>query len=374
MSVINRMLLELDERHDTSVQDRLPGIVRAVPAHLPSTPNRTRVLLLLLMLAVVFAALWFWWQDADKAKPNVRPATTAPAAPTLQTEPTTPDTLQLQAAATLDAIPAPAATDDVHPIVVAPTLIPAPPPGAASKSAKPETDKPHKANPKFLLPAHEDNNETAIRKRPASDRGSDNAAGIKHVSKEQQADFRYREALALVAQGRRQDAQTALEEALRLDPKHLAARQALLGIFLLDKRYAQAEQVLRDGLRLNHATAPLATALASIQLERGDPAAALATIEEYAAQAGNNAEFCGVHAALLQRLGRHAEAIPQFQAALKMQAKRANWLMGLGISLQAEKRYAEAEQAFTHARAGNGLTPELNAFVDQRLQQVRQAQ
>jgi len=146
-----------------------------------------------------------------------------------------------------------------------------------------------------------------------------------------------------------------------------------LGIYLPDKRYTQAEQVLRDGLRLNHAVAPLATALAGVQLERDDPAAALATIEEYAPQAAGNAEFQGIHAALLQRLGRHAEAITQLQAALKMQPKRANWLMGLGISLQAEKRYAEAEQAFTRARAGNGLTPELQAFVDQRLQQVRQA-
>jgi len=373
MSVINRMLLELDERHDTTVQERLPGMVRAVPARLPSTPNRTRALLLLLLLAVLFAALWFWWNSpwrmADSAKPSAHPLRPVPA---VQPAPAAPETLQLQAAAALDTPPAPASADGVSPIIAAPTPIPTPPtapPKPSIKPAKPDADAPNKSAPKILLKARDEAAEAESKAHPAAD----NSAGIKRVSKEQQTDFHYRQALSLVAQGRTQDAQAALEETLRLDPKHLAARQALLGIYLPDKRYTQAEQVLRDGLRLNHAVAPLATALAGVQLERDDPAAALATIEEYAPQAAGNAEFQGIHAALLQRLGRHAEAITQFQAALKMQPKRANWLMGLGISLQAEKRYAEAEQAFTRARAGNGLTPELQAFVDQRLQQVRQA-
>ena len=81
-----------------------------------------------------------------------------------------------------------------------------------------------------------------------------------------------------------------------------------------------------------------------------------------------------MHAAILQRAGRHAEAIQQFQAALRIQANQANWLMGLGISLQAEKRFADAELAYTRARANPGLSAELQVFIDQRLQQVRQPQ
>jgi MSHA biogenesis protein MshN len=45
----------------------------------------------------------------------------------------------------------------------------------------------------------------------------------------------------------------------------------------------------------------------------------------------------------------------------------------LGISLQTEKRYAEAEQAYGRARAANTLAPDLQAFVEQRLKQVQQA-
>jgi len=43
--------------------------------------------------------------------------------------------------------------------------------------------------------------------------------------------------------------------------------------------------------------------------------------------------------------------------------------MGLGISLQAERRNTEARTAFTRARQA-GLTPELLGFVERRLGQM----
>jgi MSHA biogenesis protein MshN len=44
--------------------------------------------------------------------------------------------------------------------------------------------------------------------------------------------------------------------------------------------------------------------------------------------------------------------------------------MGLGISLQAENRLQEAKEAFSRAKMSNTLTPELQAFVDQKLAQL----
>ena len=79
-----------------------------------------------------------------------------------------------------------------------------------------------------------------------------------------------------------QEAQTALEEILRLDPRNLSARQVLLGIHVEAKRYGQAEQLLQEGLQLNIAPASQAVSLARVQFERGDQAAALATLEKYA--------------------------------------------------------------------------------------------
>lgn len=362
MSVINRMLQELEERHDDAVQKRLPGVVRAVPARLPVT-SRWPWVVLIAGLAVLLGVLG--WQLAATWK--MKPA--APLPPMVITPP--PQKIvaepQLKSADSLKPLP--------EPVVEA--ALPAPEePAPKAQPVKPI--EPKSASTKFIAGAKNepatilaDKPEAVAKTKPSAE--PVNAAGFKQVSKEQRTENRYREALSLISQGRMSDAQAALEEILRLDPRNLNARQVLLGMHVEAKRYAQAEQLLQEGLQLNLAPASQAMSLARVQFERGDQAAALATLEKYAPQAGNQGEYHGFHAALLQRAGRHAEAIAQFQAALKTHPNQANWLMGLGISLQAEKHYPEAEQAYLRARASNALSADLQAFVEQRLRQVQQA-
>jgi MSHA biogenesis protein MshN len=45
--------------------------------------------------------------------------------------------------------------------------------------------------------------------------------------------------------------------------------------------------------------------------------------------------------------------------------------MGLGISLQAESRVPEAQEAYGRAKASNTLSPALLAYVDQKLNQLK---
>lgn len=355
MSVINRMLQELEERHDDAVQKRVPGIVRAVPARLPAS-RRSWFWLTVLGLAVLVGGLA--WQLTMSWKKNIAlpppVATTPPPLPI--TEP------QLKAAANL--APLPESVPD------APAL-PAPDePAPVVQQAKPAVAKTPPAT--ILVKAKPDTAEAV--EAPAKPKPAEpvNPAAYKQVSREQRTENRYREALAMISQGRMADAQAALEDILRAEPRNLNARQVLLGMHVEAKRYSLAEQLLQEGLQLNLAPASQAVALARVQFERGDQAAALATLEKYAPQAGGSGEYHSFYAALLQRAGRHADAITEFQLALRTHPNQANWLMGLGLSLQAEKRYPEAEQAYARARAGNALTPDLQAFVEQRLRQVQQ--
>jgi MSHA biogenesis protein MshN len=109
--------------------------------------------------------------------------------------------------------------------------------------------------------------------------------------------------------------------------------------------------------------------LARLQLEKGGPAA-LDTLLATLPYAGNNAEYQGFLAGVLQRDQRHAEAAQHYRDALTLAPNNAVWWMGLGISLQAEQHLPEAREAYTQARVKGGLTPELKAFVERRLEQL----
>lgn len=193
---------------------------------------------------------------------------------------------------------------------------------------------------------------------------------MKSMSPQQQALFHYQKALSFFQQGRVAEARSGLEEALKLDPHHLAARQALAGLMVEQRQYHQAELLMQDGLNLNTEQYGFAMALARLQVERGDIRAALDTLHKSLPSAIDNAGYQAFLAALLQRAEQHKKAIEHYQAALHLASSGA-WQMGLGISLQAEGRLAEAQEAFGQAKISNELGPDLSTFVEQRLRMIK---
>jgi MSHA biogenesis protein MshN len=175
----------------------------------------------------------------------------------------------------------------------------------------------------------------------------------------------------LLNQGRVAEAIDGYMAALRQDPGHAAARQALVSLLLENRRIGEAQQFLQEGLNLHPERTAYAILLARIQVARGDVKGAHELLRKYAGGAANDAEYHAFDAALLQRLGRHKEAVASYQAALRLAPRTALWLMGMGISLQAENDEAAALDAFQRAKAAGGLSPELMAFVDQRMKQLQ---
>jgi len=152
----------------------------------------------------------------------------------------------------------------------------------------------------------------------------------------------------------------------------MGARQALVGLLLENKRIDEAQQYLQEGLNLNPDRFTYALLLARIQVERGDLQGAHDMLSKHAGSAAGDADYHAFDAALLQRLGRHKEAVAGYQAALKLAPRSGVWWMGLGISLQADSRNADALGAFRQAKSVGGLTPDLLAFIDQRMKQLQQ--
>lgn len=188
------------------------------------------------------------------------------------------------------------------------------------------------------------------------------------VTSQQQGENAYKRALVSLQEGRVHDAMAGLEQAVFAYPRHDAARQALVGLLLEARRHEEAMRHLQLGLGLDPKQQQMAMLLARLQIERGGPA--VETLMRTLPYAGNNPDYLAFLAGALQKAQRHREAVEQYQAALRLMPQNGVWWMGMGISLQADKRSTEAVDAYQRAKASGSLSPELVSFVERRLAQL----
>lgn len=197
------------------------------------------------------------------------------------------------------------------------------------------------------------------------------AKQVRELTPAERAENEFRKATLAVQQGRRGDAQAGFEQALQIDARHAAARQALIAVLLDARRDGEALRRAREGLDLDPRQIGFAMILARLQLEKKELGSAIETLERSRPHAADRADYLAFLAALLQRDGRHKEAVEQYVLALQKAPDNGLWWMGMGISLQAEQRKPEALEAFQRARASRNLSPDLLAFVDGRMAQLK---
>jgi MSHA biogenesis protein MshN len=190
------------------------------------------------------------------------------------------------------------------------------------------------------------------------------------ISLQQQADNEFRRAYQLMRQGRNSEALAGYEAALLLDAGHELARQSMVSLLLEKKRNTDAERALQEGLQNNPQQATFAMLLARLQVERNALPLALETLLHTLPYAEKQPDYLAFVAALQQRQNRHKEAIDYYQKALQLKPQAGVWLMGMGISLRAEQRNADAREAFKRALDSNTLSAELQSFVTQQLKEL----
>lgn len=186
----------------------------------------------------------------------------------------------------------------------------------------------------------------------------------------QRAEGEYRRALVSLQEGRLNETMDALEQALKYNPGHDAARQTLVGLLIEAKRLDDAMRQLQLGLTQDVRQPALAMLLARLQIERGGNG--IDTLLRTLPYAANDADYHAFLAAALARQQRHREAAEQYVLAVRGAPANGVWWMGLGISLEADKRNPEALEAFQKAAGSGILSPELQVFVARRIRQLGQ--
>lgn len=376
MSLINDMLRDLDRRQ--GVTGALPNEVRPLP---PDRAGSIAQPLALVLVGVLAVAGWLHFVEmsprtpAPVAAPASQPSAPsairplpppAPVAMPVTVEPgpvrevvAVPEGLRLDA--TLSHVPAAAAPpgkpltemakgSPATPKVTDPVVRPIPP--AADKAARTPVAKPVPAEPP----------------QGASGRIEKHA---RVETPKERAEQYYRKAYSQLSTGRMDEAVSLLRSALAEDAAHVSARLALAGALSQSGRAEESLALLSEGLQLDPSRPALALSAARLLVAKGNFDGAVKVLTHAAPSARTDAEFRAFHAAVLQRLTLHKDAVAEYQAALRLVPQAGVWWMGLGISLEADGRGAEAREAFQRARASGALSAELDRFVEQKLRQLQ---
>jgi MSHA biogenesis protein MshN len=189
------------------------------------------------------------------------------------------------------------------------------------------------------------------------------------LSAEQRADNAYRDAAALLRQGAALEAQKSLRQALADQPTHLEARLLYAQVLQGEGRSSDAKAVLTEGITLKPQAFAFHAALAQMQLLGRETEQAVTTLERGLLAAGDNAAYHALLATALQQQAHHTEAVAHYVIALRQQPDSSNWLVGLGVSLQAQGQLSSAAEAYQRA-LDLGLPASLSQFARDRLQQV----
>lgn len=368
MSVINQVLSQLEQR---GVQD-VAGQVRPVSVARPPDHRKLLWIAFAVLVSVLLGILlgnWLSHRSVTKVTRSPAPA----VAPVMLSSPTLASAaLVVSAVASVTSTVSSVSPVSVVSSVVAAVAAPVMPPAFATVIEKPtlksahlaksdKSDKPAKLDKPPKLP------KPKIVALPAPEIPPPVNLPTKKISAEQQAEAAFHQAIATMQQGKIAEALAGFETVLSLNPAHEAARQTWVALLLENKRGTEAERVLEAGLLQNPQQVSFAMLLARLQVERGALSAGLNTLETVQPYAKEQADYQAFFAALLQRQGRHEDAVSHYQRALQQIPNHGVWLMGMGISLQALLRPVDAKDAFQRALNSQTLTPELQGFVLQRI-------
>lgn len=383
MSLINKMLQDLERRHGAAeLAHPLAGGVQAAPgARAPGTRTVLWGAALVLGTSALAAA---WTARAPQGGATalaamspialVQSAATARVADAPAPEfvpPAMPEIATAQPLASLASVTPITPITPLAPVargeLGAPVLAPAQP--EADTAAAPVVPTPavlkKLSQPSAVHAAADLHHTASLGLAAAPDKPG------KRFTTRQQVENLYKQALAQLQQGHGKDAQQSLQQILAQDADHAKARQLLASLLVEADALETAAALLREGLQRSPGQAVFSMALARIQVELGNTDLAVETMAQGVQAAAAEPHYHAFYAALLQRAKRHDEAAQHYLLALRSDPAMPNWLVGVGIALQAVGKNRDAAEAFTRARDGGLLNTALMGFVEQRLRQLQ---
>ena len=368
MSLINQMLTDLEARRGGKlhqVDQALNGLRSAAEA--PRQRQIPRFLGVGALLLITALGGWLLHEVLNRTVPAapeplavVPPQAPPPARdPVVAARPAPPATALSLPVILADALPPAAAVPPAATPPVPQEITPAVPLGAALSDTGPVLDAvvspPVDAAPRRLAENAVENAADSTIEYPGE---FHRAPAVKN--RDAQAD-----ALRLALQSAAAGSAGPLRTFVANYPTRVDARVRFALILMAADQTAEAQASLRAGLNLAPNQTDLAQVLGHSLLEQDQAQAALAVLRPAVPPLTKNPEFHALLAAVEQRLGLHALAVTRYRGLLQRQPDNGNWLVGLGISLNAQGNTQAAVESFTQAADDRTLAEPLRAFAAQ---------
>lgn len=354
MSVINKMLRDLDQRRATSLEPGLRAGTRTVPAPpAAGTQPLRRVAQGLSAVGLVAGLGAAGWYLQAQPQPPAPPVAAAPvvAAPPVPAVSAVPAATAASASAPVE-LPMPSPASATAPL---PASVPAT--SAPSKAATPLQLPPAAAKASVALPSAE---RTGLQLTPS----------IWGVTPPVPPKVAAPPAPAAVAP-------VAPEPAVQAQRQQNAAREALVqaqGLYNGGSADA-AMALLQDALSVAERASPpapgavqlsLVRELARMELAQGRAAAVLELLGRVEPLLVGQADLWAVRANAAQRLGRHQEAVQFYATALQTRPAEQRWLLGSAVSLAALGQLSQAAELAEKARAIGPVSKDVLGYLRQQ--------
>ena len=111
--------------------------------------------------------------------------------------------------------------------------------------------------------------------------------------------------------------------------------------------------------------ASLARELARMEMAEGHVNQALALLTRLEPSLSGEAEVWAMRGNAAQRLGRHEESAEAYQRALRLRPNEARWMLGAAVSLAALGQTDSAAEFAEKARVGGVVSPEVATYLKQ---------
>lgn len=180
-------------------------------------------------------------------------------------------------------------------------------------------------------------------------------------------DAQLNKALQAIDKGFDEEAIALLQEILVKVPNASDVRENLASLYLTYGNFAQAAEVVNEGLRYAPADAALITIKARILLDEGKASDAISLLSKYRPSMMSYPDFYGTLAAALQSVGRVLEAGSLYQSLIQVDPNDGRYWLGYAIALEHNNKANQAIAAYIRATQNPDSDPTVRDYAENRL-------